>query len=86
MSLPKDYRYGERVYATVRTFPGSMQVEVSRNGGIKQYEQFADLPLTIRKPLALLMLNPTVEYVENIGRVMGSHAFWIYKPKKETTK
>ena len=70
--------------ATVKILDAGYGYEVLHGKRLQQYDRFEDMPLSIRKPLALLMICPgEVEYIKNVGRVMGTTNYWIYKPSKQ---
>jgi hypothetical protein len=82
MTRIKDYKYGAVVAAQIRIIYGVYEIRMPNR--LKQYDSFEHLPIQIRKPLSLLLIDPNnIEHIEGVGRVMGGGAFWIYKPTKE---
>ena len=82
MVIPKDYKYGESVHAQVHAWRNGT-FEVRTGSKLRKYNRIEDLPVKIRKAMALLMISPETEYIEGVGRVMGSNTFWVYSPKRK---
>ena len=80
--LPPD----DEIYR-VRIFPINGKVMVYCFGDIDNdidghYDSVDDLPVWIQERLAILMLmscKPPTESIDDVGRRIGPHLFWVYK-------